>query len=573
MANFVADTFTDTDSTALTAHTPDTGGTWTVHGSSIGTPTVPIVSNKLDASSWGLYGAYYNTATPPSADYVVAVDVQTDGTSDTTSGGGVFARLSSSATLTGYLVRLQAGRLFFQKFVSGTATTLGSQAYSAVSNQDYRLYLSCIGTTISVKCQRLDNLNWINSSGVEQASETNVFSVTDSSVTLAAFAGIAGRNAIYGFDNYAAGDDGTLSSTFEETVTSTMTFVENLNGLEELVVDDLSSLAGEITFFNVEDDREVPETTLALVSTVIMEGLIQGEGSTLSLSGLAVGELFGQPELADTLGISDVATGVLGVPHSAPWGVGGVAQTLSFVSDFTTARPASASNTLTLTDEAIASYGLDSTLAFVSTVSGGISHPVEQDLGITQVISRAGSEWVRSATSSMTLSSSANAWSGDDKCFRRLGSSNVPIAAAGDLTLTSLDGAYSIVLRNPETDNSRRTAFDRVLRETRGGDLIVFRDTGWNVVQTLLFTITAIKTTTLSNLQTFFLNTLGKEISLTDWLGEEWTGVVTRPDETFTEDRDGYWTFAFEFEGSKADGSFVYQNLGLTQEVSQTVVP
>ena len=571
MAEFVVDTFTDTDATALTAHTPDTGGTWVAHGSSIGTPTAPIVSNRLDASNWGLYGAYYNNATPSSADYIVGVDVQTDGTVDITSGGGVFARLSSSATLTGYLVRMQDAQFLFQKFVSGSATTLGTKSYTPVSNQDYRLYLSCQGTTISVKCQRLDNLNWINSSGVEQAGETTIFSVTDASIGSAGFAGIAGRLAIYGFDNYAAGDTGDIAVEYSESVTSTLSLVGGVNEIEE-VVEDTLLLNSAITFFNVIQDRQTPTSVLALTSEVTLSGLIQGEQHVLALTSEATNFLLDTQTPSSTLALTQEATVVFGVPHAAPWGVGGVSQTLSLTGGITNVADRVATTTMSLTQEAIASYGLDSVLAFTQTVSAGIGEDIEQDLGISQVVGRGGSEWLRSITSNAGFTSAGNGWNGNDACFRRFGSSGGP-SSAGKLTLFSKDGLYSIILRNPEIDNTRRVAFDRVLRETRGGNLTVYRDQSWNVVQTLLFTIVALKRSTLDDLQTFFLNTLGQEINLVDWLGEEWSGVVTKPDETATEDRNGWWTIAFEFEGSKLDSSGSFQNLNLTSVASATVVP
>lgn len=572
MANFVDDTFTDSDSTALTAHTPDIGGTWTVHGSSLGTPAASITSNEIgDVTTWNAYGAYYNTATPsPGADYIVSVDVETDGTADTTSGGGVWARLSSSATLTGYLARLQSGRVFFQKFVSGAATTLGSVSHSFAANEKYRLQLECAGTVISVKCQRLSNGNWINSSGVEQASETTYYSVTDAGVASAGFAGIAGRFQIYKFDNFWAGD-GITSSTFTESVSNTLSFSAALNETAE-EVSNTASLVSEITFFNVVQDRQVPENVLAFTQSAEVDGLIQSRLSTLALTQLAVGELFGQPEISQNLGLTSTASVVFGVPHSAPWGVGAVAQDLGLSQNFNNTPSPNATSTLALTDEAVGSYGFESTLSFTQSVLAGIQYEVEQEISFVSSVSRGGSIWNRSGSNAMVLTSAGNGFDNNDKCGRRYGNASA-LVSAGRLTLFSKDGQYSVILRNPEIDNLRRTAFDRVVRETRGGDLIVYRDSSWNVVQTLLFSITALKRTTLDSLQTFFLNTLGEEITLVDWLGEEWSGVVTKPDETFTEDRDGYWTFAFEFEGTKQTGSSSAQYLGLTSVASATVVP
>ena len=570
MANFLVDSFTDTNGTALTAHTPDTGGTWTAHGSSIGTPSASIQSNEV-AGTWGLYGAYYNTATPSSADYSVTVDVRTDGTTDTSSGGGVFARLSSAASLTGYLVRMRSNGFGIQRFVSGSTTNLATIGYTPTASVNYRLTLTCAGTLITVKCQRLDNGNWIDNTGSEVGTETSMFSAADiGGPSAAGFAGIAGRLAIYKFDNLEAGDG---TQEFTKSVSSTLTLTSNAveNALTASASNTISFNQSAVPF-NVIQDREVPENTLDLEGVATLSGLLNIANSELEFVSSATGSLFDPDKsVSQDLGLSQSASVVFGVPWQAPWGVAGVTQDLGIVSGVINDFGLDISQNLGLTDEAIASYGLDSTLSLTQSVSGGIGYEVEQDLSLTQAATRGGSEWVRSVTSTLAATSGVLGWNGNDPCFRRFGTDSRP-QASGKLSLFSQDGLYSIILRNPEVDNIRRSSYDRVLRETRGGDLIVYRDSSWNTVQTLQFTITATKRSTLSSLQTFFLNTLGQEIILVDWLGEEWSGVVTNPDETYTEDRDGYWTIPFTFEGSKLTGSSTQHNLGLSQSATATVV-
>ena len=200
--SFVNDTFTDANSTALTAHTPDTGGAWLAHPSSLGTPAAAIGGNRL-GGTWGLYGAYYNNATPPSADYSVSVDVQNGGTLDNAVGAGCMIRLSSLASLTCYMARIRSGSIVLEKYVSNSLTSLGSVSYTLTNNEDFRLTLKGLGTAITVKVQRLSNGNYINSSGIEQAGETDLISATDSGVTSADFVGITGRLAVWTFDNFS----------------------------------------------------------------------------------------------------------------------------------------------------------------------------------------------------------------------------------------------------------------------------------------------------------------------------------------------------------------------------------
>ncbi len=77
MATFVSDTFTDTNNTLLSAHTPDTGSTWTKATGS-GTTDLKIFSNKLVNKTFSSsLMIYVNDATPGSPDYDVQFDITT----------------------------------------------------------------------------------------------------------------------------------------------------------------------------------------------------------------------------------------------------------------------------------------------------------------------------------------------------------------------------------------------------------------------------------------------------------------------------------------------------------------
>jgi hypothetical protein len=144
-----------------------------------------------------------------------------------------------------------------------------------------------------------------------------------------------------------------------------------------------------------------------------------------------------------------------------------------------------------------------------------------------------------------------------------------------NMAVESISTGDILVLRNPETDDKDRIGFNRINRETRGGELNVFGDPGWAKVNTLLFTIVALADGTKSNcpdvireLLEFFQDNLGQEIYLHDWTGTSWRGVVTTPNETATEDKNGWWTIAFEFEGEADDGSVPNNNLAITDGFS-----
>jgi len=186
----------------------------------------------------------------------------------------------------------------------------------------------------------------------------------------------------------------------------------------------------------------------------------------------------------------------------------------------------------------------------------------------------------------------------DDPCFIKTYNQFVgegvgdPIPDQGLLfdssfVLESIEDGTQLVLRSPETDDQDRLAFNRINRETRGGELNVFSDPEWGKVNTLLFTITALTDggdcpDIIEQLIQFFLDNLGHEIFLHDWTGISWKGVVTTPDEIAVEDSDGYWTISFEFEGIPQSGSvpqnvisFNHQliiNVELNRALSQSVV-
>lgn len=144
-----------------------------------------------------------------------------------------------------------------------------------------------------------------------------------------------------------------------------------------------------------------------------------------------------------------------------------------------------------------------------------------------------------------------------------------------NMAVESISTGDILVLRNPEVDDKDRVGFNRVNRETRGGELNVYGDPGWAKVNTLLFTIVALADGTKSNcpdlitaLLEFFQDNLGQEIFLHDWTGTSWRGVVTTPNEVATEDANGWWTIAFEFEGIADPGSVPNTNLSLSDSMS-----
>lgn len=108
-----------------------------------------------------------------------------------------------------------------------------------------------------------------------------------------------------------------------------------------------------------------------------------------------------------------------------------------------------------------------------------------------------------------------------------------------------------VVLRNPNLGNRHRVSPHRINRVTRGGDLIIYRDPSWPLVESLLVQFSALTRVKALELQTFIQDHLGEEIKLIDWEDRLWTGVIVVVDDPVVQDRKGdcAYTMSFEFEG------------------------
>lgn len=129
----------------------------------------------------------------------------------------------------------------------------------------------------------------------------------------------------------------------------------------------------------------------------------------------------------------------------------------------------------------------------------------------------------------------------------------IPVLGSAILTLTYPfeDPTTTIVLRNPELNNSERFQFARINRTTRGGDLKIFSDPTWPKQETLKIHIESLTSAQKDSLQSFFEDNLGLEIGLLDDENRQWKGIITQPDADFTDVRGDGCTYAviFEFEG------------------------
>lgn len=168
MADIFRDAFTDTNGTALTAHTPDTGTGWTEVWKS-GTDIAEVQSNEvmpdgLGASEGFIYSA---DATYSSADYKVFADVTTQDSSDDVN--YIMARMTDQDNF--YAIKFNEDVFTLYKKVTGTWTQLDDEAVTLPVDTDV-IQLRVQGTSIK---------GYIN--GVEHLTST------DSDITASGEAG------------------------------------------------------------------------------------------------------------------------------------------------------------------------------------------------------------------------------------------------------------------------------------------------------------------------------------------------------------------------------------------------
>lgn len=126
-----------------------------------------------------------------------------------------------------------------------------------------------------------------------------------------------------------------------------------------------------------------------------------------------------------------------------------------------------------------------------------------------------------------------------------------PVFGTAKLTLTYpfVTPTTTLVLRNPNFGNTEKREFSRINRESRGGTLLIFRDTKWPEREVLQVTIDALTETQKDNLIQFFKDSLGKEIGLLDDENKQWKGIIIDPDAEITHVGVCNYSVTFQFEG------------------------
>jgi hypothetical protein len=232
-----------------------------------------------------------------------------------------------------------------------------------------------------------------------------------------------------------------------------------------------------------------------------------------------------------------------------------------------------AENTITFTQEAQVTHGGGSVVTFTQTAIADLCKPTKSVVTFTQVVDL---ESITTRTASNTVEFRQSAY----HTLTRVGElcnaqgrvvpelphyDNVQFA----YPLTSV--THTLTLRGAEFGNRERMHFQRINRETRGGTLIVFADPIWPKNDHLVMDFVGLTETETNQVRSFIKTTLGKQVTLRDWEGRNWVGVIVSPNNPVV--RDGALcmnTVTIELEGHAGYDTTASSTVTFTQTAEGT---
>jgi hypothetical protein len=145
ITHLLRDSFTDTDGTLLTAHTPESGGTWVMQ---VG--VFSISSNRAYVSTVGSFGsaAYVDLGV---ANYSVQANCRAASSGST---GAVAVRLEAVSGTQRIFAQVEVSNQKFRlyRFNGSSHTQLGSVDGTFLQNTDYLIRIVCNGSSIVATC-------------------------------------------------------------------------------------------------------------------------------------------------------------------------------------------------------------------------------------------------------------------------------------------------------------------------------------------------------------------------------------------------------------------------------------
>lgn len=120
------------------------------------------------------------------------------------------------------------------------------------------------------------------------------------------------------------------------------------------------------------------------------------------------------------------------------------------------------------------------------------------------------------------------------------------------LTTRFTYGTKNYDFRRPILGNRNDIAFQRINRRTRGGDLIIYRDTEWPKTETLNLTFDFDRDEVMKAFLVMLRETAGNFIYYRDHENRLWYGLIQNPDAKATQEGRSTYKISIIFEGDQA---------------------
>lgn len=115
------------------------------------------------------------------------------------------------------------------------------------------------------------------------------------------------------------------------------------------------------------------------------------------------------------------------------------------------------------------------------------------------------------------------------------------------ITLTY--GSLVVSIKSPVFGNKESVEVRRIVRKTRGGDLTICRDLAWPKTIIVTYAFSYLKEIDYTRLMEFMSVSLGQIITLLDYEGRLWQGIIITPGNDFSETGIQDTGAGFQFQG------------------------
>lgn len=115
----------------------------------------------------------------------------------------------------------------------------------------------------------------------------------------------------------------------------------------------------------------------------------------------------------------------------------------------------------------------------------------------------------------------------------------------------------SVTLTHPEFEDVDKIEQPRIVRESRGGTKIVYRDPTWPLIETLILRFQNLSQNQVWDYLNFVNDFIAQEITMIDHKGITWTGYIINPDAEATQDKRsngdncGGFSIEMQFQGAR----------------------